>query len=875
MSLLVGTWEVLKCESGKGTYSVGYLDHLKCMEGIRVKLDENGDVTWTIPEELKSVPLFTCETYVLHRNCPRSGVVLRFGAYAGHVFEFTPEKWSKNNVTLTCEELCTLHCVRVNEEISANNYSTTFSLLPALEDGYFSDVTITASNKKQFKVHSSLLELQGDDIDWLSDPPPFSNISEDVVGTILHFLYAECLPDNLTEDTAREVITVVSPYKSLAKLVNNCQLYLKNMALKQQIISLVGDMHDCINKIIDRFHVKSNQQLGENVAGNPAELCFVVKQSIRDAAVAGAKLLLLCDLFSKRKNELTRYERHEIIRYAKSRLPIFLTQLMRFLQVLKNTFSSMSSAKRLEIATFLEPEVEVILVTISLLIVHLEKALQQIIQGLFTPDAGKCKNNVGDIILQTVRKLIHMEELRKLNTLHEHVIFGLGLILHKKETFNRMTSPQKVRSIARNLEQIIEELPIFVIRLEEIASVFEEKLEWRDFKFCFKVAAGKVTNALQKLLVHTESLQDDMLQLCELVQRDAFNQTLQCLGLLTSATSTYSSETPQPPGSLPHLSPKHYNYKLNLVKSLCVPKDANNSSLSHLYLQLLNSQMKTDMEFEVIGNNAEQTESSTSTEERSIIKSHRVIVAARCDWFRRALLSGMREAIDKKIIVHDTGPFLFRILLEYLYSGKVKCDSLTSEQLVELLLLSDRYEVDSLKHICEYALVKGIDADSVLYFTSVADQYNARILKSRCLCYVSQHHELTETEEFLELPIALQAQIFEDCILTEPSGKSGDFDSSLEYLLPASSANSPGSNDITRAMESMLLTPEPNHSNNSSLEDLDIDQNSSRMDTCISQLRDIVGEVAPRDILVQVILAADFDLQRAVNFYYAYNNGDE
>lgn len=29
------------------------------------------------------------------------------------------------------------------------------------------------------------------------------------------------------------------------------------------------------------------------------------------------------------------------------------------------------------------------------------------------------------------------------------------------------------------------------------------------------------------------------------------------------------------------------------------------------------------------------------------IKAHRVIVAARCDWFRRALLSGMKEAIDR------------------------------------------------------------------------------------------------------------------------------------------------------------------------------------------------------------------------------------
>lgn len=59
-----------------------------------------------------------------------------------------------------------------------------------------------------------------------------------------------------------------------------------------------------------------------------------------------------------------------------------------------------------------------------------------------------------------------------------------------------MSSSQKVRSIARNLEQLIEELPIFLIRLEETASAFDEKLEWSDFKFCFKVGTSKVVSII-------------------------------------------------------------------------------------------------------------------------------------------------------------------------------------------------------------------------------------------------------------------------------------------------------------------------------------------------------------------------------------------
>lgn len=57
-----------------------------------------------------------------------------------------------------------------------------------------------------------------------------------------------------------------------------------------------------------------------------------------------------------------------------------------------------------------------------------------------------------------------------------------------------MSSAQKVRSIARNLEQLIEELPIFLLRLEDVTTAFDEKFEWKEFKFCFKVGTSKVVS---------------------------------------------------------------------------------------------------------------------------------------------------------------------------------------------------------------------------------------------------------------------------------------------------------------------------------------------------------------------------------------------
>lgn len=46
---------------------------------------------------------------------------------------------------------------------------------------------------------------------------------------------------------------------------------------------------------------------------------------------------------------------------------------------------------------------------------------------------------------------------------------------------------------------------------------------------------------------------------------------------------------------------------------------------------------------------------------------------------------------------------------------------------------------------------------------------------------------------------------------------------------------------------------------------------AARLEACLRQLRLVLGEetTASRQKLVQVALAADFDLNRALNFYYS------
>ena len=65
-------------------------------------------------------------------------------------------------------------------------------------------------------------------------------------------------------------------------------------------------------------------------------------------------------------------------------------------------------------------------------------------------------------------------------------------------------------------------------------------------------------------------------------------------------------------------------------------------------------------------------ESVTRVEEGEVevqeVRAHCVIIAARCDWFRRALLSGMKESIHKYVLYTENILFSFYYILTFVYS---------------------------------------------------------------------------------------------------------------------------------------------------------------------------------------------------------------
>ena len=58
------------------------------------------------------------------------------------------------------------------------------------------------------------------------------------------------------------------------------------------------------------------------------------------------------------------------------------------------------------------------------------------------------------------------------------------------------------------------------------------------------------------------------------------------------------------------------------------------------------------------------------------------------------------------------------------------------------------------------------------------------------------------------------------------------------------------------------------YSSSSSSSDLNVMADQQRLNECVVALREVIGDDVPHEDLVQFVLAADYDVSRAINFYF-------
>lgn len=72
---------------------------------------------------------------------------------------------------------------------------------------------------------------------------------------------------------------------------------------------------------------------------------------------------------------------------------------------------------------------------------------------------------------------------------------------------------------------------------------------------------------------------------------------------------------------------------------------------------------------------------------------------------------------------------MFQTFLKYLYSGALDTESMSLEELIEVLAVADQYQTTSLRLLCEGVLISRVSDTNVFFLLQVADRFSTMKLR--------------------------------------------------------------------------------------------------------------------------------------------------
>ena len=164
------------------------------------------------------------------------------------------------------------------------------------------------------------------------------------------------------------------------------------------------------------------------------------------------------------------------------------------------------------------------------------------------------------------------------------------------------------------------------------------------------------------------------------------------------------------------------------------------------HVQVLSNQFKTLLQ-------SEDFSDVTFLVEGKKFFCHKVILAARCEYFRALLFGGMKESnTNAGIALIDTSAASFSVLLEYLYTGTIALKDLKEENVIDLLGLANRYGLLKLQNSIGAYLELRINIKNVSLIYDVSCLYSLHALRDNSLKYMDHNAmDILETEGFTNL----------------------------------------------------------------------------------------------------------------------------
>jgi len=134
------------------------------------------------------------------------------------------------------------------------------------------------------------------------------------------------------------------------------------------------------------------------------------------------------------------------------------------------------------------------------------------------------------------------------------------------------------------------------------------------------------------------------------------------------------------------------------------------------------------------------------------IPAHKVILAARSEYFRALLYGGMKESSQEEIKLVDTPLVAFKHLLRYIYTGSMSLNSFKEDLILDILGLAHLYGFLELETSISDYLKAVLSVRTVCLIYDTASLYQLSGLATAALMFMDRHAmEVLGHESFLSL----------------------------------------------------------------------------------------------------------------------------
>ncbi|BFG02226.1 BTB/POZ domain-containing protein 9 [Drosophila madeirensis] len=134
--------------------------------------------------------------------------------------------------------------------------------------------------------------------------------------------------------------------------------------------------------------------------------------------------------------------------------------------------------------------------------------------------------------------------------------------------------------------------------------------------------------------------------------------------------------------------------------------------------------------------------------EEQLLPAHRVILAARSEYFRALLYGGMSETTQRRITL-EVSLDPFKVLLRYIYSGTLLLSTLDEDAVIDVLGMANQYGFQDLEMAISKYLRQYLALSNVCMILDAARLYNLDELTNVCLAFMDRNaRELLQHDSF-------------------------------------------------------------------------------------------------------------------------------